>query len=140
MTNLPVSILQQPRNVVSVKALQQASKRLVVIPRDSEHGRYLVESGQQPGQHYEVVVQQDGLSGHCTCLWAQYGGINCKHVLAALREAHADEGELSFWPTQTAARRQHRRVLTGERLYATVRPRRRRTPFKGVSWSEERSS
>ena len=125
MTNAD-TLYKEPRNVVAVKTLQQASHKLLVIPRDPEHGRYLVESEQQPNQHYEVAVQHDTLSGHCTCLWARYGGINCKHVLAALREAYAEQGDLSFWTTQTAARRQHRRILAGERLYATLRPRRRR--------------
>jgi hypothetical protein len=125
MTTVPLFPSLQPRNVVAIKALQHASKKVLVIPRDPEHGRYVVESAQQAGQHYEVAVQQQALSGHCTCQWAQYGGINCKHVLAALRAAYADQGTLSFWPTPTAARRQHRRMLAGEHLYATLRPRRR---------------
>ena len=132
MTAHPVTTPQQPRNVVSVKALERASKKLRVIPRDPERGRYLVESGHQSGQQYEVALQQHTLSGHCTCLWARYGGINCKHVLAALRQAYAAEGELSFWPTPSAARRQHRPMLAGERLYATVRSRRRRSGSKAT--------
>ena len=115
-----------PRTTVQLKKLQEASRRLMVIPRDLERGRYLVESASQSGRYYEVALQRDGLSGHCTCPWAQYGGINCKHVLAALRAHYEPSGALSFWPTRDAARRQHRRILPGERLYATLRPRRRR--------------
>jgi SWIM zinc finger len=121
-----VSLPPLPRNVVQIKKLQQASQCLMVVPHDPERGRYLVESASHSGRHYEVAVQRDALSGHCTCPWAQYGGINCKHVLAALRAQYEPWGALSFWPTRADARRQHRRILPGERLYATLRPRRRR--------------
>jgi hypothetical protein len=47
-------------------------------------------------------------------------------VLAALREHYAPAGRLSFWPSRDAAERQHRHILPGERLYATLRPRRQR--------------
>jgi hypothetical protein len=113
-----------PRNTVHIKKLQAASQRLLVIPRDPERGRYLVESAGDPQRFYEVALQRDGLSGHCTCAWAQHGGINCKHVLAALSACYEGSGSLSFWPTRDDARRQHRRILPGERLYATLRPRR----------------
>jgi hypothetical protein len=113
----------QPRNTVQIKKLQEASRCLLVIPHDPERGRYLVESGSETGRFYQVALQHSGLSGHCTCVWAQYGGINCKHVLAALRARYEGRGALSFWPTREDARRQHRRILPGERLYATLRPR-----------------
>jgi SWIM zinc finger len=114
------------RSTVHIKKLQEASRHLMVIPRDPERGRYLVESAHDPGRAYEVALQRGDLTGHCTCPWAQYGGINCKHVLAALREHYAPWGALSFWPSRDAAQRQHRRILPGERLYATLRPRGRR--------------
>ena len=95
----------------------------MVIPRDPERGRYLVASSGDPSRAYEVSLQRGELAGHCTCLWAQYGGINCKHVLAALRAHYAPVGRLSFWPSRDAAERQHRHILPGERLYATLRPR-----------------
>lgn len=57
---------------------------------------------------------------------AQHGGINCKHVLAALQARYAAQGRLSFWRSPGAARRQHRRLLTGDQLYITLRPRVRR--------------
>jgi hypothetical protein len=115
-----------PRSTVQLKKLQAASRELLVVPRDPERGRYLVESGSETGRFYEVALQRAELAGHCTCTWAQYGGINCKHVLAALRSHYEPWGRLSFWPTRDTARRQHRRILPGERLYATLRPRRRR--------------
>ena len=125
MSTQPNAFPLTVRNTVHIKKLQDASRRLLVIPRDPDHGRYLVESAKQSGHFYEVALQRDGLSGHCTCLWAQHGGVNCKHVLAALRAEYEARGSLSFWPTRDAAQRQHRRVLPGERLYATLRPRRR---------------
>jgi hypothetical protein len=119
-------ILRGPRNIVQVKRLQRESRELTVIPRDPERGRYLVSSARYPGQYYHVALQHDELGGHCTCTWARNGGINCKHVLAALREHHAEAGAISFWPTIGAASRQHRHTMEGEGIYATVRPTTRR--------------
>ena len=121
------SVAYPARSTVHIKKLQEASRHLMVIPRDPERGRYLVASARAPGRSYEVALQRDQLAGHCTCPWAQYGGINCKHVLAALREHYAAWGSLSFWLSRDAATRQHRRILPGERLYATLRPRGRRS-------------
>jgi uncharacterized Zn finger protein len=112
------------RNTVQIKALQRKSRRLEVTPLDPQQGRYLVESASQPRRRYHVQIDPDRLSGHCTCLWAQHGGINCKHVLAVLREHYAAQGQqLSFWASRDAARRQHRRILVGEQLFATRRRR-----------------
>ncbi len=111
------------RSVVHVKKLQQASRRLEVIPHDPEHGVYLVTSAIRPDVYYEVVLDPDRPAGRCTCPWAQYGGINCKHVLAALQTRYAAQGRLSFWRSPNAARRQHRRLLIGDQLYITLRPR-----------------
>ncbi|MCU0494942.1 MAG: SWIM zinc finger domain-containing protein [Chloroflexaceae bacterium] len=120
---MPTSLLE--RNIVQVKRLQKASRQLEVIPHEPEAGRYMVESESHPGELYTVTLNADGLSGHCTCRWGQNGGINCKHVLAALRFHHAEQGTLSFWRSRAEARRQHRRTLKGDTLFATVRPRRR---------------
>ncbi|HEU5015229.1 MAG TPA: SWIM zinc finger family protein [Roseiflexaceae bacterium] len=109
------------RSVVNVKRLQRASKRLMVVPVDPEHGRYLVESATQPGEMYEVRLADDELRGECSCPWGQHGGVNCKHVLAALQEHYADEGRLSFWRSKSEARRQHRQIVSGEQLFATLR-------------------
>jgi hypothetical protein len=121
---------QMPRNTRHIKQLDKASRHLLVVPLDPDHGRYLVESASDSGRFYQVVLQRGELAGHCTCIWAQYGGINCKHVLAALRARHEPTGALSFWPSQGDARRQHRRILPGERLFATLRPRQLRSRDK----------
>lgn len=110
-----------PRSVVNVKHVQRASQRLAVVPIDAEHGRYLVESASQPGDMYEVTLAAHDLHGTCTCPWGQHGGVNCKHVLAALRERYAEQGRLSFWRTRTDAQRQHRHIVPGGYLYATLR-------------------
>ncbi|MEN9938511.1 MAG: hypothetical protein RLZZ387_5090 [Chloroflexota bacterium] len=114
-----------PRTTVKIKSLQRASKGLEVVARDAVSGQYLVASASQPGVFYAVDLDPAALTGRCTCPWAQHGGVNCKHVMAALR-AHHSGGQLSFWRTLSDARRQHRRTVRGEGIYATVRPRRRR--------------
>ncbi|MFO7169498.1 MAG: SWIM zinc finger family protein [Chloroflexota bacterium] len=116
----------QPRTTVRVKTLQRASRRLEVVPRDPQRGQYLVASASQPGVFYSVDLDSRALAGRCTCPWAQHGGVNCKHVLAALRYHYTGLGGLSFWRTLADARRQHRRTVKGEGIYATVRPRARR--------------
>jgi SWIM zinc finger len=113
-----------PRTTVRVKALQRASRSLEVVPRDAAKGQYLVSSASQPGVFFAVDLDLGSLSGRCTCAWGQHGGANCKHVMAALRARHAG-GQLSFWRTLSDARRQHRRTVPGQGIFATVRPRRR---------------
>jgi uncharacterized Zn finger protein len=114
-----------PRTTVRVKTLQRASRGLEVVVRDAERGQYLVSSASQLGVFYAVDLEPAALRGRCTCPWAQHGGTNCKHVMAALRTHHSS-GQLSFWRTLQDARRQHRHTVQGEGIYATVRPRRRR--------------
>ena len=114
-------LLTLPRSPVRVKALQDASRRLDVVPVEPERGHYFVTSAAKNGVYYEVTLSEDGLGGSCTCPWGQHGGENCKHVLAALRVHYAHEGQLSFWPSLDAAQRQHRRLVRGERLYGTLR-------------------
>lgn len=109
------------RNVVRLKRLQRESRRLKVTPLSTAAASYRVSSGSQPERSYFVMVDPETLSGQCTCPWAQYGGVNCKHVLAVLRRHYAEQGELSFWASPQDARRQHRPVIAGEQLYATVR-------------------
>lgn len=110
-----------PRSVVNIKQIQKASRKLDVIPVDPAAGRYMVGSASRGGLYYDVTVDADSPTGQCSCLWAQHGGVNCKHVLAALRVHHAGRGALSFWRTSSDARRQHRRTLEGESLFVTVR-------------------
>jgi uncharacterized Zn finger protein len=111
------------RSTVHVKALQGASRRLEVVARDAERGQYLVASASQPGVFYRVDLVLGEMTGSCSCPWGQHGGLNCKHVLAALREHYLDEGQLSFWRTRDDALRQHRRMLGGQGIVATLRPR-----------------
>ncbi|HMQ31596.1 MAG TPA: SWIM zinc finger family protein [Chloroflexaceae bacterium] len=110
---------QPRRNVVRLKALQRASRRLAVTRLAPNS--YRVTSASQPGRQYYVLIDPETLSGQCTCPWAQHGGVNCKHVLAVLRSHYADQGRLSFWADPYEARRQHRPVIAGEHLFATVR-------------------
>lgn len=112
---------QLKRNVVRIKALQRASRRLDVIPLTGAADTYHVASGSTPGRSYEVRIDPATLEGRCTCPWGQHGGVNCKHVLAVLRARYAAEGSLSFWQRRQDARRQHRTVIEGDGLYATVR-------------------
>lgn len=107
------------RNVVRLKALQRASRRLAVDRLSATS--YRVSSASQPGRYYYVQIDPATLTGQCTCLWAQYGGVNCKHVLAVLRAHYARRGTLSFWNDPSDARRQHRPIIAGQHLFATVR-------------------
>ncbi|NTU82722.1 MAG: SWIM zinc finger family protein [Chloroflexales bacterium] len=109
----------QRRNVVRLKALQRASRRLLV--EQTGAASYRVSSASQAGRSYYVLIDPETLTGQCTCPWAQYGGVNCKHVLAVLQAHYAGRGALSFWADPGAARRQHRPIIAGEHLYVTVR-------------------
>lgn len=109
------------RNVVRLKRLQRESRRLQVTPLSADSASYRVASASQPGRSYFVLIDPTTLTGQCTCPWAQYGGVNCKHVLAVLRQHYAGQGELSFWATPQDARRQHRPVIAGDQLFATLR-------------------
>jgi hypothetical protein len=118
------TLITQPRQTVRVKELQRASRRLGVFPIDAARGLYAVESATRPGEVYEVALEPQALTGRCTCPWAEHGGTNCKHIMAALRAHYGSQAHLSFWRTREDARRQHRRVVAGQGVYATLRPRR----------------
>jgi hypothetical protein len=109
------------RNVVRLKALQRASRALDVIPLTGADERYHVASGSTPGRFYEVRLNPATLEARCSCAWAEHGGTNCKHVLAVLRAHYAGEGRLSFWAQRQDAARQHRPIIAGDGLFATVR-------------------
>jgi uncharacterized Zn finger protein len=111
------------RSTVHVKELQGASRALEVVARDPKRGQYLVASARQPGVFYRVDLMLGEMTGQCSCPWGRHGGLNCKHVLAALREHYLDEGQLSFWRDRAAALRQHRPILDGQGLIATLRRR-----------------
>jgi uncharacterized Zn finger protein len=115
-TNVP-----ERRNVVRLKRLQRESRLLEVVPLSTPTTAYQVRSASQPGRSYFVLIDPATLSGQCTCPWAQYGGVNCKHVLAVLRKHYAGQGEISFWANPQDALRQHRPIIAGAHLYATVR-------------------
>jgi uncharacterized Zn finger protein len=113
--------IQPRRNVVRLKALQRESRHLDVVPLTTDETRYHVSSGSTPGRYYEVRINPATLEGSCSCPWAAHGGVNCKHVLAVLRAHYAPQGQLSFWQRRQDARRQHRPVIEGAELFATVR-------------------
>lgn len=112
---------QARRNVVHLKRLQRASRALEVTPLAAGGASYRVRSASQPERSYFVLIDPETLTGQCTCPWAQYGGVNCKHVRAVLQKHYAAAGALSFWATPQEARRQQRSISAGEQLYATVR-------------------
>ncbi len=107
------------RNVVRLKAIQRASRHLTLERLAATS--YRVRSASHPEHYYYVQIDPAMLTGVCSCLWAHYGGVNCKHVLAVLRAYYAACGELSFWADPKEARRQHRPIIVGTYLYATVR-------------------
>lgn len=109
------------RHTVNLKRLQQASRRLAVAPLDEGGLRFYVASAGERGYAYLVELDPQALTGHCSCPWAEYGGTNCKHIMAALQARYRDSGTLSFWRSPEAARRQHRPVLAGDGLFATLR-------------------
>jgi uncharacterized Zn finger protein len=111
------------RATVNLKSLQRQSRRLRAEQIDEEALRYLVTSASHSGAYYVVELEPSALRGSCTCPWGQHGGTNCKHILAALRARYRDSGALSFWRSQEAARRQHRPILRGDELFATLRRR-----------------
>jgi uncharacterized Zn finger protein len=113
--------LPERRNVVRLKRLQRESRMLEVVQLSTTPATYQVRSASQPDRRYFVLIDPATLSGQCTCPWAQYGGVNCKHVLAVLRKHYANQGEISFWATPQDALRQHRPIIAGAHLYATVR-------------------
>src|SRR5438046_463447 len=63
MTTSTNNVPTLPRNIRQIKKLQQASQRLLVVPRDPERGRYLVQSAGDSGRYYQVAVQRNDLAG-----------------------------------------------------------------------------
>ena len=61
---------QPRRNVVRLKQLQRASRRLAVTPLSTATASYRVSSASQPGQSYYVMINPETLTGQCTCPWA----------------------------------------------------------------------
>jgi hypothetical protein len=107
------------RRPVNIKDLQARSKGLPVRVFDpawpGDPYTAIVESNSNPALN-QIVTIRFGHDGHiqarCTCTWAQYGGVACAHVLAALnRLAGRKRRALSFWLTPEEAQRQKQKVL-----------------------------
>ncbi|MEL6308236.1 MAG: SWIM zinc finger family protein [Chloroflexota bacterium] len=100
-----------PKNI---KQLQDASRDLTV--RRTDTFTYVVESRSNPRANHTVTVSFDSagrkVKTRCTCEWAVYQGIACKHVLAALEHmASQKERTLSFWHDEDRARRQKHKLF-----------------------------
>lgn len=86
---------------------------------------WLVTSGRS-GNSYTVYRECNTLT--CNCPWGQHGGAGCHHTRAVWAMlAEAKGYRISFWNTETDARRQRRRFYTlahghdGKVLFCTLR-------------------
>src|SRR5215217_619087 len=101
-----------------IKHLQAKSKKLdarVINPEaNGEPFVVVVGSGSNPRLNRIVTIrfERNGMiDARCTCRWAQYGGVACTHVLAALQKLAArKKRSLSFWLTLEEAHRQKQSV------------------------------
>ncbi len=100
-----------------LKELQHKSKRLdrfgirVFAPqRRGEPYTVIIGSSSNMELNRIVTVRFRGkrvISARCTCKWAEFGGIACSHVIAALTKlAERKQRTLSFWGSAEEARRQ----------------------------------
>ncbi len=117
-----------------LKHLQAKSKKLVVHMARPKHpeGEYIVvvSSDSTETRSHIVTIRFDKqgiIKARCTCPWAQYGGMACTHVIAALsRLAAQKQRALSFWLDPEAARRQKHALFDlnagGEHVWITSRP------------------
>jgi hypothetical protein len=104
---------------VNIKELQARSKalrvRLFDPARPGDPYTAIVESSTNAALNQIVTIRfgpDGGIHARCTCIWAQFGGIACVHVLAALsRLAGRKRRALSFWLTPEEAQRQKQRML-----------------------------
>jgi len=104
---------------VNIKDLQLKARDLrvrVFDPgRPGEPYTAVVESSSQSTFNQIVTIRfvsEEEINARCTCTWAQYGGVACTHVLAALNAlASRKRRALSFWLTPEDAHRQKQRVL-----------------------------
>jgi hypothetical protein len=104
---------------VNIKELQAKSKGLnvrVFDPARSDDPYTAIVTSKSNGALNQIVTirfERDGqINARCTCTWAQFGGIACAHVLAALsRLASRKRRALSFWLSPEEAHRQKQRVL-----------------------------
>ena len=104
---------------VNIKELQAKSKGLNVRlfdPARSDDPYTAIVTSKSNGALNQIVTirfERDGqINARCTCTWAQFGGIACAHVLAALQKlANRKRRALSFWLSPEEAHRQKQRVL-----------------------------
>ena len=107
------------RRPVNIKDLQARSKDMGVRLFDpawpGDPYTAIVESSSNPALNQIVTIRfgRNGrIKARCTCTWAQYGGVACAHVLAALSKlAGRKRRALSFWLTPEEAQRQKQKVL-----------------------------
>lgn len=103
----------------NIKDLQAKSKRLRVRvfdpAREGDPYTAVVESNTNSVFNQIVTLRfapTGDIHARCTCTWAQYGGVGCTHVLAALHAlALRKQRALSFWLSPEEAHRQKQRVL-----------------------------
>ena len=97
-----------------LKALQARSRRMSVRLIRPEHPEdayvAIVSSNSSLALNRVVTIKfkHDGtIQARCTCQWAEFGGIACCHVIAALSKlAERKSRKLSFWLTPEDAHRQ----------------------------------
>ena len=112
-----------------IKNIQSRSRHLSVERLDDF--TFAVNSLSDPDQPHEVTLipDKDGrIQGTCTCEWSQFRGVACVHVMATLNHVAEQKGrKLSFWQTETDAKRQKNRTFeltgekTGEQVWITSR-------------------
>ncbi len=115
----------KPKNI---KSLQSQSRHLTA--HWVKDNQIEVQSSSDPDEKHYVSFRfgDDGLiHADCTCEWAQFNGVGCSHVMAALQHlANFKNRTLSFWINPEDARRQKQRVFTlegdsEEKLWITSR-------------------
>ncbi len=101
-----------------IKNIQSRSRHLNVERLDDF--TFAVDSSTDLSQRHFVKLTPDAdgrIHSSCTCEWSQFRGVGCVHVMATLNHVAQQKGrKLSFWQTETDAKRQKNRTfeLTGE--------------------------
>ena len=101
-----------------IKNIQARSRHLKVGRVDDF--TFVVDSSSDLHQRHTVKLTPDEngrIHSSCTCEWSQFRGVGCVHVMATLNYVAQQKGrKLSFWQTETDAKRQKNRTfeLTGE--------------------------
>ena len=101
-----------------IKKIQSRSRHLSVTRIDDY--TFSVDSSSDPNSRHivKLVPDKEGrIHSTCSCEWSQFHGVGCVHVMATLNYVAQQKGrKLSFWQTESDARRQKNRTfeLTGE--------------------------